>query len=103
MEVKSTALDAYIEGEVVPKGGTNVWVSLPVNNLGKKPSEIVPEKGNYADTKSKVYLELKDDKNNDLKMKFHLSKKKFYEHRGIKEKFKKDRQKHKRFRKEKQN
>ena len=100
MEIQSNVLNLFVEGTVAPSNQTNIWISVPMKNLKKPKKDTIPEKRGYSATKNKVYLELSADKEGKYKMKFRLKKKKFYEYRGMTERFKADKKERQRLRKE---
>jgi len=103
MEIQSTAIDFFVEGYFDYKDETNIWLSIPLDNLKRKPTQVVPEKRGYAATKNKIYFEITRTEENKLKRKLRVNKKKFYEQRGIPEQFKLDKKKYKQIRKNNKN
>ncbi len=96
MEIQSNAIDMFVEGEVDPPNDTNVWLSIPLDNLKKRDGNLIPDKRGYAASKNKIYLEI----TSTGKMKLHLSKRKFYEQRGMAGAFEAFRRKNRHIRKE---
>ncbi len=99
MEVQSNALNLFVEGDVKPDDLTNVWITIPMENLEKKDLTVIPEKRGYAMVRDKVFLEA-TTLQGQLKMKFHFSKRKFYERRGTLHLFKEDKQRNREIRKQ---
>lgn len=91
LEIQSNALHLFMEGTLSYGDLTNMWVSIPVNNLGGVNRYVIPEKTGYAAAKAKVYIEVTSDENGENKFKFRLSKRKFYKSRDILEQYKIDR------------
>ncbi|MEM9000541.1 MAG: hypothetical protein AAGB24_09780 [Bacteroidota bacterium] len=101
MEIESNALSLFVEGIFSTDERMNIWLSVPTNNLTKKTKNAIPELKGYEDSKSKVYLELTKGEDGKMATKFHLSKRKFYEERGILEQYGTDRKEYRRIRQEK--
>ena len=99
MEIQTNVLELFVEGVIKTDIGTNIWLSIPYDNLAKKDKTIVPKKRGYAATKSKLFIEITTDSNGDYKMKYHLTKKKFYKQRGIPKQYKLDKKKNREIRK----
>lgn len=100
MEIQSNALNLFVEGTLSYGDETNIWVSIPVDNLKKADRSIVPAKRNYAATRHKIYIEVTTDEFGENQFKIRSSKKKFYKQRGILEQYKIDKKKWKKWRKE---
>ncbi len=101
MEIQSTGIDLFVEGYVDNKKNTNVWLSVPLDNITRNPTKDIPEKRGYAATKRKVYLEVISDEEGEVRTKFRIRKKKFYDHRGISDQFKEDKKRYRTIRKNK--
>lgn len=95
MEIQSTGIDLFLEGYVDNKKKTNLWLSVPLDNIKRSPTNEIPAKRGYAATKRKVYLEVTSDHEGGMKSKFRLCKKKFYDQRGISDQFKEDKKRYK--------
>ena len=78
---------------------TNLWISLPLDNLRKRDLAVIPEKKGYANSKRKFHLESRSDKKGAIKFKFFFTKRRFYKQRGLLDKYKSDRKKDREFRK----
>jgi len=78
---------------------TDIWVSIPLNNLKRTNRYIIPEKTGYAASKRKVYIEVTSDENGDNQFKFRLFKRRFYRTRGILEQYKIDKKRDRAIRK----
>jgi hypothetical protein len=95
MEVQSNAFNLFIEGTLSYDDQTNLWVSIPLNNIHKpRDLNFVPARRGYAASKRKVYFEVTSDEEGNNDFTFRISKRKFYEHRGILPQFKKDKRKY---------
>ena len=81
-EIQSNAVQAFVEGTLDRDSPENLWVSIPLKNIKKPDLEITPDRTGYGAAGRKIYLQWisSRDKHNG-KMKFHLSKKKFYRER----------------------
>ena len=100
MEIQSNAIHLFIEGAYDLNGGnSNLWISVPLNNLKKPDLSIIPEKTGYVLAGKKVYLEFKVDPNTGNGIKFRTSKKKFYKERGILKQYKIDKRQYRQLRK----
>jgi len=99
MEIQSTALHLFVEGNFGKNDATNLWISVPLDNLKKADRSVIPEKLGYAGAKHKVYLEALSDKDGKIHLKFHPTKKKYYIERGIPEQYKIDKKRDKAIRK----
>ncbi|GLR17299.1 hypothetical protein GCM10007940_19140 [Portibacter lacus] len=82
MEIQSNIGNFFIEGFIDKNNKTNLWLSIPYNNLLHFRKDLDPKKKGYAETRAKLYLEIYALKNGKIETKFHLSKKKFYEQRN---------------------
>ncbi len=100
MEIQSNAANLFMEGVLSYGDATNIWVSIPLDNLKSRDVDAIPTKRGYGATRDKIFIEVTSDDNGDNKFKFHLSKKKFYKDRGMPEQYKVDKQSYKRVRKE---
>ncbi len=81
-EIQSNAVQAFVEGTLDRDSPENLWVSIPLKNIKKPDLEVTPDRTGYGAAGRKIYLQWisSRDKHNG-KMKFHLSKKKFYRER----------------------
>lgn len=100
MQIQSTAFDFFVEGHLNYDHKTNIWVSVPLSNLKKRDVNEIPDLEDFENTGKKIYVEIKEDENGKLKYKLHLNNKKLYEEKGILNKYKEDRKKEKKSRKE---
>ena len=99
MEIQSNAINMFVEGTLSYGDNTNIWVSVPVDNLKKADRSIIPEKRGYAATRRKIYIEVTTDKNEENRFKFRNTKRKFYKQRGILEQYKLDKRRYREIRK----
>ncbi len=90
MEIQSSGFDLFAEGHIDQKESTNVWLTLPLDNLRRIPTTTIPPKRGYAASKRKIYLEISSDKGGQTKNKIRLRKRKFYKQRRILEQYKID-------------
>ncbi len=94
MEIQSNAINMFVEGKMSYGNNTNIWVSIPLDNLKAYDGVAIPDKRGYIDAKRKVFVEISSDENRKSKFQFRLRKKKFYEDRGILDEYKKDRKRY---------
>jgi len=90
LEIQSNAIHLFMEGTLSYGDLTNIWVSIPINNLRRTNRYIIPEKTGYANAKRKVYIEVTSDEAGENQFKFRLFKRKFYKDRGILDQYKID-------------
>ncbi len=90
MEIQSTAINMFVEGTYSYGKNTNIWVTVPLDNLKKNKGLVIPSKRGYTAIKRRIYVEITPDKDGKNKFKFHLRKKKFYKQRGIPEQYRAD-------------
>ncbi len=90
LEIQSNAIHLFMEGTLSYGDLTDIWVSIPLNNLKRTNRYIIPKKTGYAASKRKVYIEVTSDENGDNQFKFRLFKRRFYRTRGILEQYKID-------------
>jgi hypothetical protein len=90
MEVQSNALNLFLEGELSTGNRTNLWVTVPLDNLSKRNLAMIPKKRGYENSGEKIHLELFNSKTGIFKTKLHTSRRKFYKQRGIRPRFKED-------------
>ena len=90
LEIQSNAIHLFMEGTLSYGDLTNIWVSIPINNLKRTNRWIIPEKTGYALAKRKVYIEVTSDEVGDNQFKFRMFKRKFYKSRGILDQYKID-------------
>lgn len=100
MEIQSNAINLFLEGTLSYGNHTNIWVSIPLDNLKKADRSIVPKKRGYAASKKKLYFEVTSDEAGHNKFKIRWFKRKFYKSRGIMSKYRKDKRKYRKKRKE---
>lgn len=99
LEIQSNAIHLFMEGTLSYGDLTNMWVSIPINNLRRTNRWIIPQKTGYAIAKRKVYIEVTSDEAGNNQFKFRLLKRKFYKHRNILPQFKLDRKRDRAIRK----
>lgn len=92
MEVQSTAFNLFVEGHLNYDNNTNIWVSLPWQNLRKWEEGKLPEKTGFAESGGKIFVEISDQEG-EMKYRLRLRNKRLYEHRGIPDQFRIDRRK----------
>jgi hypothetical protein len=100
MEIQSNAINMFLEGTYSYGTNTNIWVTIPLDNLKKNNRSVIPPKRGYAAIKRKIYVEVTTDENSKNKFKFHLRKRKFYEQRGIPKQYRTDLKMNRKMRKE---
>lgn len=83
MQIQSTAFDLFVEGHLNYDHKTNIWVSIPLSNLKKRDIKNIPNAEEYANTGKKVFIEIKENDQNELNYKLHLNNKKLYEEKGF--------------------
>ncbi len=99
LEIQSNAIHLFMEGTLSYGDLTNIWVSIPLNNLKRTNRYIIPDKTGYAASKRKVHIEVTSDEAGDNQFKFRLSKRKFYKSRDILEQYKIDKKRDRAIRK----
>lgn len=74
MEIRSTAVDMYVEGTYSFASNTDLSIQIPLHGQGeKKDNYQVPQnKGVHAKTGISVFLRAKDDNNGKLKINYDL-------------------------------
>lgn len=100
MEVQSTAFSMFVEGTFSYGDSTNMWISIPINNLKKRDDSSPPEQIGYGQAGKKIYVEVYTDKQGVDQFKLRLSKKRFYEQQGRLEEYKRDKKLNREKRKE---
>ncbi len=100
MEIQSNAINMFIEGTYSYGDNTNIWVSIPLDNLKTPDSSVIPSKRGYAASKRKIYVEVTTDEKGDNKFRFHFRKKQFYKQRGMKKQYRTDLKMYRKMRKE---
>ena len=90
-EIQSNAVHLFLEGIFSFGNDTDLWISIPLDNIRKRDLSIIPEKQSYGASKRKIHLESRSDKKGAIKFKFFLTKKRFYKQRGLLDKYKADR------------
>lgn len=98
MEIQSTSINLFVEGHIDKSDKSNLWLSVPLDNVRKMRDDILREKRGYAATKMKIFLEIKSGKRK-TKTHFRLRKRKFYKQRGILKQYRADRKKYRAIRK----
>ena len=98
-EIQSNAVHLFLEGIFSFGMDTNLWISLPLDNLRKRDLAVIPEKKGYATSKRKFHLESRSDKKGAIKFKFFFTKRRFYKQRGLLDKYKSDRKRDRAIRK----
>lgn len=101
MEVNSTGINFFLEGTLGNGQNTNLWISLPADNIRKLRKKEIPFKRGYAATKRKIHLEIYQDQKGKMRKKIRLSKKRFYKKTGKLDQFKKDKNRYKATRRKK--
>lgn len=91
MEIQSNAFHMFVEGTLSQGDETNLWVSIPYDNLKKTDISTIPEKIGYPATGNKVHIEIFTNKDGENTYKIHSTKRKFYKQRGILEQYKQER------------
>ena len=83
MEIQTTPLQLFIEGEYSLTDGPDLLVSIPVwKNLFRGVLERAPEKTGYADAGWKVFLSASPGEDGQVKTKFRLGRRKWHKERG---------------------
>ncbi len=100
MEIQSSAVNMFVEGTYSYGPNTNIWVTVPLDNLKKNKGLVIPPKRGYVAIKRRIYLEVITDENGKNKFKFRLRKKQFYKQRGIPEQYRADLKMYRKMRKE---
>jgi len=99
LEIQSNAIHLFMEGTLSYGDLTDIWVSIPLNNLKRTNRYIIPDKTGYAASKRKVYIEVTSDEVGDNQFKFRLFKRRFYKNRGILEQYRIDKKRDRAIRK----
>ncbi len=99
LEIQSNAIHLFMEGTLSYRDLTDIWVSIPLNNLRRTNRYIIPDKTGYAASKRKVYIEVTSDESGDNRFKFRLFKRRFYRKRGILDQYKIDKKRDRAIRK----
>jgi len=99
MEIQSNAVNFFVEGTLSYGNSTNIWVSVPLQNLRKADRTIIPSKQGYPATRHKVHVEVTSDENGANQFKFRTRKKKFYKQRDMLDQFKIDKKRDREWRK----
>ncbi|MBK9017615.1 MAG: hypothetical protein IPM82_28190 [Saprospiraceae bacterium] len=100
MEIQSNAINMFIEGTYSYGDNTNIWISIPLDNLNTPDGSVIPPKRGYAATKRKIYVEFTADKNGENTLKFRFRKKQFYKQRGMPKQYRADLKMYRNMRKE---
>ena len=74
MEIRSTAVDMYVEGVYSFASNTDLSIQIPLHGQGQKKDgyQIPLNKGVNAKTGLSIFLRAKDDKNGKLKFNYDL-------------------------------
>jgi len=74
MEIRSTAVDMYVEGVYSFGSNTDLSIQIPLHGQGQKKDEyqIPQNKGIHAKTGLSIFLRAKDDKNGKLKFSYDI-------------------------------
>ncbi|MEM6320595.1 MAG: hypothetical protein AAF960_23200 [Bacteroidota bacterium] len=99
LEIQSNAIHLFMEGTLSYGDLTNMWVSIPLNNLKRADRSIIPEKTGYAAAKRKAHIEVTSDELGENQFRLRLTKRKFYKHRAILEQYRRDKKRHRAVRK----
>ncbi|MEL7249291.1 MAG: AsmA-like C-terminal region-containing protein, partial [Bacteroidota bacterium] len=91
MEIQSTAFNLFVEGHLNYDNNTNIWVSLPWQNLRSWQEGELPAKTGYAESGGKLFVEIHDD-NGEMEYKFRFTNRRLYKHRGISDQYRIDKQ-----------
>ncbi len=89
MEIQSTAFNLFVEGHLNYDNNTNIWVSLPWQNLRSWQEGELPEKTGYAQSGGKLFVEI-TEADQQMKYRLRLTNKRLYRHRGIPEQYRID-------------
>lgn len=89
MEIQSTAFNLFVEGHLNYDDNTNIWVSLPWQNLRSWQEGELPEKTGYAQSGGKLFVEI-TEVDQEMKYRLRLTNKRLYRHRGIPEQYRID-------------
>ncbi len=82
VEVQSTALQLFVEGDLDTVRGPDLLVSIPLRNIGRGKLTQSPPPTGYALAGRKVYLVLEPDEAGATQVKFRLGRRKYYRDRG---------------------
>ena len=89
-EIQSTALDFFIEGHLGFKNkGTNIWASVPLENLKRRDVVNIPDKKGYIEAGKKLFVEIASEQDQKATYKLHLTNKKLYEQKNMLSQYKK--------------
>ena len=87
-QIQSTAIQAFVEGEMKPGEYYDLWISVPWSNIFKSRDGIeLPDKISFEKSGAKFYLQLIQDKDSEkskeqkLRTKFRLSNRKLRKNR----------------------
>lgn len=88
-EILSTAFDLFVEGHLgFGEKETNIWASIPLENLKHRDVIDIPDKKGYIDTGKKIFIEIAGKKNEKAKYQLHLTNKKLYQQKPYLGKYK---------------
>ncbi|THH40704.1 AsmA family protein [Neolewinella litorea] len=82
IEVQSTGFQVFLEGDIHPTRGPDLLISLPLRNIGRGLLPSAPDTTGYALSGWKVYLVYTTGKNGEVKTKFRLGRRRYYNQRG---------------------
>lgn len=89
MEIQSTAFNLFVEGHLNYDNNTNIWVSLPWQNLRSWQEGELPEKTGYAESGGKLFVEITEE-DGAMKYRLRLTNRRLYRHRGIPDQYRID-------------
>jgi hypothetical protein len=72
MEIRSTAVDMYVEGVYSFANNTDLSIQIPLHNQKKDPGVVPEKKGNDSKGGMSIFLRAKDDKDGKLKISYDL-------------------------------
>lgn len=98
-EIQSNAIHLFVEAGITQQGKQSVWFTLPLRMLFHPGFECVPEKTENSQGRNRMFIELIETKDGDVKTRIHLSKKKFFKQRNIENGFNEYKEKMKKARK----
>lgn len=99
-EIQSNAIHLFVEAGETTNDKQSIWFTIPLRMILHPGFECVPEKTGNSEGRNRLFIELLENEEGELKTKFHISKKKFFEQRGREEDFEDYRQKMKEERKQ---
>ncbi|WP_235296613.1 AsmA-like C-terminal region-containing protein [Portibacter marinus] len=100
-EIQSNAAQAFVEGTIDKSSPEDLWISIPIDNLKKPDLDTIPKQTGYEDSGLKIFLQwITSQSEDDGKVKFRLSKKKFFQERNESKEFKAYKRKNRKARRE---